>query len=240
MRHRKRGRQLGRNASHRKAMFRNMACSLIRSLVVDEDEPGSPKTPGRIVTTLPKARELRPFVEKLITIAKKARPHQEQARDYETNADRGSESWKSWRKSDEWQKWNQAVAPAVALRRRAFALLRDSEAVGILFDDLVDRFEDRPGGYTRIIKLAKPRLGDAGAQAFIEFVGDESRDRVRTRRAQAPVVADDVATGSASPAGEASTATVQADDASASTNDADAAGADTAEPEPEKSDDSAS
>ena len=59
-----RGRKLGRNSSHRKAMFRNMACSLIRSVRVDEDDKQRPNVPGRIVTTVAKAKELRPFIEK--------------------------------------------------------------------------------------------------------------------------------------------------------------------------------
>lgn len=188
MRHRMRGRKLGRNASHRKAMFRNMAASLIRTVRIDEDDKQKPKVPGRIVTTLPKAKELRPFIEKLVTLAKKATVHEERARQFATTADRNSSEWKQWRESDQWQKWNQAIAPAVALRRRAFAVLRDREAVSILFDELAERFEDRPGGYTRVVGLSNVRLGDAGRQALIEFVGE--RDRVRAAR-RAPLVTDD-------------------------------------------------
>lgn len=188
MRHRLRGRKLGRSNTHRKAMFRNMASSLIRSVRVDEDEPNKPDVPGRIVTTLAKAKELRPFVEKLITLAKKAAQHEEEAQQYATTAERDSSEWKSWRESEEWNQWNQTVAPAVALRRRAFALLRDDEAVDILFDELAERFQDRPGGYTRIVRLPELRLGDSGQQALIEFVGE--RDRVQAKRA-APVVADE-------------------------------------------------
>ena len=188
MRHRMRGRKLGRNASHRKAMFRNMAASLIRTVRIDEDDKQKPKVAGRIVTTLPKAKELRPFVEKLITLAKKGAIHEDRARQFATTAERNSSEWKQWRESDQWQKWNQAIAPAVALRRRAFAALRDREAVSILFDELAERFEDRPGGYTRVVQLANVRLGDAGRQALIEFVGE--RDRVRAAR-RAPVVTDD-------------------------------------------------
>lgn len=184
-----RGRKLGRNPSHRKAMFRNMACSLIRSVRIDEDDPQRPKVPGRIVTTLPKAKELRPIVEKLITLARKAAPHEERAQQYATSADRNSAEWKSWRESDQWNQWNQAIAPAVAMRRRAFAKLRDNEAVDILFDELAERFQDRPGGYTRVVRLATVRLGDSGKQAMIEFVGE--RDRVRRKR-KAPVVTDEV------------------------------------------------
>ena len=189
MRHRMRGRKLGRNASHRKAMFRNMATSLIRSVRVDEDDPHRPRVPGRIVTTVAKAKELRPFVEKLVTIARKAMSHEEAAAEYQTNAERNTDEWKTWRQSEQWRQWADTVAPAVALRRRAFSMLRDIEAVDVLFDEIAERFEDRPGGYTRIVRLAKVRLGDAGQQALIEFVGE--RDRVRSRRRAAPVVADE-------------------------------------------------
>ena len=186
MRHRMRGRKLGRNSSHRKAMFRNMACSLIRTVRADDEDKQKPRVAGRIVTTLPKAKELRPMVEKLITLARRAIEHEENARQFSTSADRNSEEWKNWRESDQWNEWNQAIAPAVALRRRAFAILRDHLAVKILFDELASRFENRQGGYTRVIRLSKIRLGDAGRQALIEFVGE--RDRVRSKP-KAPVVA---------------------------------------------------
>ncbi|MFQ5732508.1 MAG: bL17 family ribosomal protein [Planctomycetaceae bacterium] len=197
MRHRLRGRKLGRNASHRKAMFRNMACSLIRSVRVDEDDPARPKVPGRIVTTLPKAKELRPYVERLVTIARKAARIEQQAKQYATEADRNSDEWNAWRTSDGWQKWNQAVAPAVALRRRAFATLRDNEAVDVLFTELAERFADRPGGYTRVVRLSEVRLGDAGRTALIEFVGE--RDRAKHAKRQAPAVVDDEETSTETP-----------------------------------------
>ncbi|MFT5285989.1 MAG: large subunit ribosomal protein L17 [Planctomycetota bacterium] len=117
MRHRVAGWKLGRTTSHRIAMTRNMASSLI------EHE--------RIVTTLPKAKALRPFIEKLITLAKD---------------------------------------PSLHHRRLAFARLRNPEALQKLFSDVAPRFSERPGGYTRILKLAKPRLGDNAPRAIIEFV----------------------------------------------------------------------
>ncbi|MEQ9407945.1 MAG: bL17 family ribosomal protein [Fuerstiella sp.] len=186
MRHRVRGRKLGRNASHRKAMFRNMACSLIKTVRIDEDDPGRPRVAGRIVTTVPKAKELRPFVEKLVTLARKAVAHEQAAAEYDTTAEKGTDAWREWRQSEKWQQWSQTIAPAVALRRRAFSMLRDKEAVSILFDELAERFADRNGGYTRIVRLAEVRLGDAGEQALIEFVGE--RDRVKSKKRAAPVV----------------------------------------------------
>jgi len=195
MRHRVSGRKLGRNASHRKAMFRNMATSLIRTVRVDEDDPTRPKVSGRIVTTVPKAKELRPIVEKLITLAKNATAHEVAAAEFATDEERGSDAWQAWRKSENWQKWSAAMSPAVALRRRAYAALRDDLAVSILFDELAERFADRPGGYTRIVRLAAVRLGDAGAQALIEFVGE--RDRVKSKKRAAPVVDETVVSSAA-------------------------------------------
>jgi large subunit ribosomal protein L17 len=75
----------------------------------------------------------------------------------------------------------------VAARRRCIELLGDKRAVGILFEDIAPRFAERPGGYTRIIRLAQPRLGDAGTQAILEFVG--VRDRV-VQRSQKPAFED--------------------------------------------------
>ncbi|MDF1837468.1 MAG: 50S ribosomal protein L17 [Planctomycetota bacterium] len=123
MRHRVAGFKLGRTTSHRIAMTRNMAASVI------EHE--------RIITTLPKAKAVKPFIEKLITLSKEASQHN---------------------------------------RRRAFSKLRNKEAVEKLFDVLGPRFADRPGGYCRIVKLAKRRLGDGGERAILEFVVKTPKD----------------------------------------------------------------
>jgi large subunit ribosomal protein L17 len=79
------------------------------------------------------------------------------------------------------------MAPAVASRRRAVALLKDKEAVAILFEKVAPRFRDRQGGYTRIVRVAERRLGDSGEQALLEFVGE--RDRTGKSR-KAPVVVE--------------------------------------------------
>lgn len=184
MRHRRRGRKLGRSPSHRRAMMRNLASSLfLTERAADDLDSNAPKVPGRVTTTLPKAKEVRPLVEKCITIAKKSLEHAREAEQYATSAKRGSEEWQQWRNSDQWQKWCQARAPVVAARRRVLRLLGDKEAVEILFDEIAPRFEDRKGGYTRVVRLAKPRLGDAGTRAILEFVGE--RDRV-TQRSEKP------------------------------------------------------
>ncbi len=175
MRHRNKGRKLGRNPSHQRALLKNLASALILTERDAELDDNAPKVKGRIVTTLHKAKEVRPLVEKCVTIARRSLKHQEAADQLETDADRGSDQWRSWRQSDEWQQWNKAIAPVVAARRRALRLLGDKQAVEILFDELGPRFADRDGGYTRILRLATPRLGDAGARAILEFVGVNDR-----------------------------------------------------------------
>jgi large subunit ribosomal protein L17 len=122
VRHRNSGRQLSRNSSHRKAMTWNMVSSLFRH--------------EAIVTTLPKAKELRRVAEPLITLAKQDN---------------------------------------VARRRRAFARLRDREAVGKLFSELGPRYQARPGGYLRILKYGF-RQGDNALMAFVEFVDRPVRE----------------------------------------------------------------
>ena len=116
MRHRVAHRKLGRTSEHRLALLRNMAASLI--------------THERIRTTVAKAKELRPFVEKLVTLGKQDSLH---------------------------------------ARRRALSVLSSKTVVRRLFSDVSPRFSERPGGYTRILKLG-PRQGDGAPMAFIEFV----------------------------------------------------------------------
>ena len=156
-----------------------MASALFLTVRDAEDDENAPKVKGRIITTLEKAKEVRPVVERCITLAKKALPSLEEAEKFGTTAERNSSAWKDWRKSDDYQKWNAAMAPVVNARRRALVLLGDKQAVQLLFAEVAPRFVDRPGGYTRILKLAKPRLGDAGNRAILEFVGE--RDRVRQK-----------------------------------------------------------
>jgi large subunit ribosomal protein L17 len=179
MRHRRRGRILGRNPKHQRALLRSLASALFLTERDAEFDENKPKVKGRIVTTITKAKEVRPLVERCITIAVRGLAAEESGSEFATHADRGSEEWKSWRTSDRWRQWNAAVAPAIAARRRCLKLLGNKQAVLVLFDSVAPRFIDRPGGYTRIVRLAKPRLGDAGTRAILEFVG--VRDRVVER-----------------------------------------------------------
>ncbi len=163
-------------------MFRNLASALFLTERDADGEDNAPKVKGRIVTTVEKAKEIRSLVEKCVTVARKALPALEEAGRFSTDAERNSEAWKNWRKSEQHKQWVEAMAPVVNARRRAIQMLGDRQAVRILFDEVAPRFADRPGGYTRIVRLAQPRLGDAGAQAILEFVG--VRDRVTQKAAK--------------------------------------------------------
>jgi large subunit ribosomal protein L17 len=179
MRHRRRGRKLGRNPNHQRALLRNLAAALILTERDAEGEDNAPKTKGRIITTIQKAKEVRPLVERCVSIARDALPLQEEADKLAVDADRHSDKWRSWRESEDWREWNRAMAPVVNARRRALRLLGNKKAVSILFEEIAPRFADRDGGYTRVLRLPKPRLGDAGTRAILEFVG--KNDRVRKK-----------------------------------------------------------
>ena len=130
MRHGLSGRKLNRTTSHRKAMFANMAASLIAH--------------EQIKTTLPKAKELRPIVEKLITLGKRGNLH---------------------------------------ARRQALSTLRDTKVVDKLFTAIAERYTERPGGYTRVLR-AGFRYGDSAPMAYIELVDRDpevkgAEDKVR-------------------------------------------------------------
>src|SRR5262245_3516508 len=100
MRHRKRGRVLGRSPSHRKAMLKNLASALFLTERNAEDDDNAPEVSGRIVTTVAKAKEVRPLVEKCVTIACKALDHVEASKQHGIDAPRKSDAWLAWRKSD--------------------------------------------------------------------------------------------------------------------------------------------
>jgi large subunit ribosomal protein L17 len=160
----KKGRKLGRTASHRKALFSN----LITSLIIHE----------KIRTTKAKAKEVRPLAEKMITFAKRGDLH---------------------------------------ARRQVLRLIKDKEAVAKLFDTLGERFKERPGGYTRILKLATNRNGDNAEMALLELVTESvsgkaggKKRRRRSKKSAAPeaaaAVQQQVAAEEAAPVEEAATA----------------------------------
>ncbi len=162
MRHRVKGKKLNRNASHRKAMFRNIVLGLLRECSSNSNE----LTGCRIVTTIAKAKAARSFVDRLITLAKRAAVVMASV---PATPGRYTPEWQSWRNSPEWVAWVNKVSPAVYLRRRAFAVLRSDAAVRVLFQDLAPRFSGRSGGYTRVVRLPSHRIGDASRLAILEL-----------------------------------------------------------------------
>ena len=217
MRHRRRGRKLGRNPKHQRALLRSLASALLLTERDAEFDENAPKVKGRIITTVSKAKEVQPLVERCITIARKSLSAQDAADEFGTPADRGSDEYRSWRKSNEWQKWNAAIAPTITARRKCLRLLGDKQAVSVLFDEVAPRFVDRPGGYTRVVRLAKPRLGDAGTQAILEFVGVRDRAIQRSVKPEFddPSQADDDSSADETPEEDASRADDGAEDSTA-------------------------
>ena len=151
MRHQKAHRKLGRTTEHRMSMLRNLATSLINS----REE--------RIVTTLPKAKELRPFVERAITLSRQAQNldgDDSQARVLHLR-----------RQAAGFFHAGNFEQTALAGKRGQLRLARTAGVAALkrLFDDLGERYKDRPGGYTRILKLGH-RAGDNAEIAIIELV----------------------------------------------------------------------
>ena len=214
MRHRRRGRQLGRSSSHRKAMLKNMASSIFlteRDELATEIHGNTPRVRRRITTTIQKAKEVRSIVEKCITLARKVQPAYaaadalmpESLREAD-KLDKQEEAYKVWRKSDDWQAWAAARTPIVNAQRKALQLLGSREAVDILFNDiapaLLEENPDRVSGFTRILKIAKPRLGDNGTQAILEILGENNNRDTSDSIAPAAPVLDEVSAEDEAPA----------------------------------------
>ena len=184
MRHRRKGRTLGRCPSHQRALLRNLASALILTERDADLDDNRPKVKGRIITTLQKAKEVRPLVERCVTMARNSMEHVRAAEEFGTKASRNSPEWRSWRTSDRWRKWAQAISPVVVARVAAlWSCSATSKPCGSCSRRSRRGSAIGPGGYTRIVRLAKPRLGDNGTRAVLEFVG--VRDRV-VERSQAP------------------------------------------------------
>src|SRR5262245_7732410 len=141
MRHRKTGRKLGRKSAQRRALQRHVVASLF--------------THGRIETTLPKAKEFRPWAERLITIAKRGAAAR-------AAGDRGQ---------------------ALNAYKRLVSEIRDEALVVKLIEEIAPRFADRPGGYTRILRKAKPRVADNATTAVFELLGYDAESAAQDKAA---------------------------------------------------------
>ncbi len=153
MRHQKKGRKLGRNSTHRKAMFRNMVMSLVSH--------------ERIKTTTPKAKELRPIIERYITLAKRALATGDRLKILHAR-----------------RLVMARLGPVakVDIVDGKGDPIGDENVTEKLFNVLAPRYKDRAGGYTRIMKSSERRLGDAGETAYIELL-KEGETKVVAKKA---------------------------------------------------------
>ena len=171
MRHRKAGRHLARTSAHRTAMRRNMAQSLFQH--------------GQITTTLIKAKDIRPFVERIITLAREGTLRSRQ-RVVALLGDRPALSREEQEKYDpmSYAQRNRVLVSRSGRRHRTGKVPASynkkiypfvaRSVVNRLFEDIAPKFKDRPGGYTRIIRLAERRIGDAGDLAILQLIGEET------------------------------------------------------------------
>lgn len=158
MRHRKAGHKLGRTEAHRRATLRNLAAGLFEH--------------GQITTTVPKAKAVQPFVEKLITRAKKGDLHSRRIV--------AAKLVDRIMADDEDQ-----------VERNRYGELRSGpKLVKHVMEEVAPRFADRPGGYTRIVRLGKRRIGDAAELCVIQFVGDEDGPEIRGQKGNRRKAAD--------------------------------------------------
>ncbi len=188
MRHRKAGYKLGRTTAHRTAMLRNMAASLFEH--------------GQIVTTVPKAKAVQPFVERIVTKAKRGDLHARRQVIAMLGHDRRAFAWSYLPKHasdaerervEQQRERSEAffdIPEASAVERNRYGELRKApRLVKHIFDNVAPRFQDRQGGYTRIVKLGYRRLGDGTPLCVLQFVGAEEGPEVGgkpgTRRRQA-------------------------------------------------------
>jgi len=188
MRHRKAGFKLGRTPAHREAMLRNLAASLFEH--------------GQVTTTVPKAKAVQPFVEKIVTKAKKGDLHSRRRVISMLGGDRRAFAWahvpkgateeqrESIEEKREFTEGFFDIPDESEIERNRYGEVRKApKLVKHIFDHVAPRFEDRAGGYTRIVKLGRHRIGDAAELCVIQFVGNEEGPEIggapSTRRRQA-------------------------------------------------------
>ncbi|MEM8835142.1 MAG: 50S ribosomal protein L17 [Planctomycetota bacterium] len=172
MRHRKAGYKLGRTTAHRTAMLRNLAAGLFEH--------------GQVVTTVQKAKAVQPMVEKIVTLAKRGDLHARRQVIAKLGGDRRAFAWlyTARNASDEERDRVRNMSDRATqffdipdsdeVERNRYGELRKAPMlVKHIFDNVGPRFADRDGGYTRIVRLGKRRIGDAAEYALIQFVGAE-------------------------------------------------------------------
>ncbi len=188
MRHRRAGYRLGRTTAHRASTLRHLAAGLFEH--------------GQIVTTIPRAKAVQPLVEKIVTLAKRGDLHARRMVIARLGGDRRGFAWLYLPKGAEDAEKDHVnrlrdragqffdLPEGSAVERNRYGELRKApRLVKHIFDHVAPRFRDRPGGYTRIIKLGRRRLGDGGEMCVLQFVGAEEGPEIggkpSTRRRQA-------------------------------------------------------
>ncbi len=172
MRHRKAGYKLGRTTAHRASTQRALLCGLFEH--------------GQITTTIPRAKAVQPLAEKIITLAKRGDVHSRRLVAAKLGGDKRAFSWLYEPKGateEEKARLSRLSKRATAFfpipdsstveRNRYGELRKSPRIVKHIFDNVAPRFKDRPGGYTRIVKLGRHRIGDAGELCVLQFVGAE-------------------------------------------------------------------
>lgn len=180
MRHRRGGYRLGRTTAHRASTLRNLAAALLEH--------------GQITTTVTKAKAVQPMVEKIITLAKRGDLHARRNVIAKLGGDRWAFDWSYLPKNaseeeraaveklrDRAKKYFEIPDSSQVERNRYGELRKAPKLVKHIFDNVAPRYKDRAGGYTRIIKLGKARIGDGSELALIQLVGAEEGPEIGGR-----------------------------------------------------------
>jgi large subunit ribosomal protein L17 len=189
MRHRRAGYRLGRTTAHRASTLRHIAYGLFEH--------------GQVVTTIPKAKAVRPMVEKIITLAKQGDIHARRLVTAKLGGDRGAFDWLYLSKNPSDQEKEHVrqmredaaqyfdLPDSSTVERNRYGEIRKSpKLVKHIFENVAPRFRDRAGGYTRIVKLGRTRLGDATELCVIQFVGAEDGPEIGGRPSTRRRIAD--------------------------------------------------
>jgi large subunit ribosomal protein L17 len=189
MRHRRAGYKLGRTTAHRTSTLRHITYGLFEH--------------GQVVTTIPKAKAVQPMVEKILTLAKRGDIHARRLVTAKLGGDRGSFDWLYIAKNatdqekEHVQRMREDAAQyfdlpdSSSVERNRYGEIRKSpKLVKHIFENVAPRFRDRAGGYTRIVKLGRTRIGDATELCVIQFVGAEEGPEIGGRPSTRRRIAD--------------------------------------------------
>lgn len=189
MRHGRAGYRLGRTTAHRASTLRNLATALFEH--------------GQIVTTIPRAKAVQPMVEKIVTLAKRGDLHARRLVIAKLGGDKQGFTWLYTAKKatdaekshinklrDRAEQFFDVPKSEEVERNRYGELRKAPKVVKHIFTNVAAQFKDRAGGYTRIVKLGKHRIGDGGELCVLQFVGAEEGPEIGGRPSRRRVIAD--------------------------------------------------